>query len=1033
MNRMATGNRLTIPGQEKGRGSSVPMSRSARSLATSSSISFDPQGRYSRIGPLIIPSTHPHPKPRARLILVNSPIQPEVFIGNDVNTGKYSFWSFIPSFLFEQFRRYSNIFFLVIALLQQIPDVSPTGKFTTLIPLIFILTVSAIKEIVEDVKRHKADKEINNRTVQILKNGQWKWVKWINVGVGDFVKVTNGTFFPADIALLSSSENMGLCYVETANLDGETNLKVRQGIPETIELVDTEDLKHLSGSLECELPNRHLRPYMALGPDQTLLRGAKLENTGWIIGIVIYTGSETKLMMNSTKVPLKRSTVDKLTNKQIVMLFILLICVSLLCSVMNLLVSDEKMWYIPEYRELGSVTVWKRIVTFVYSFMTFMILFNNLIPISLTVTLEVVRFVQAQFINWDMDMYHAETNTFATARTSNLNEELGQVRYIFSDKTGTLTRNVMEFKGCSVHGEIYNPEDLFHGQNELVTNLEKEDESAKDICQFLTLLAVCHSIIPEYPENGGDTIYHASSPDEVALVSGARHLGYVFEKRTPLWVEIKALDKLERFELLTTLEFTSTRKRMSVIVRAPDGKIRLYVKGADSMILQRLKVDTDPTMEKIKQKTNAHLEEFSTQGLRTLCCAMAEIPEKAYEDVWVLTGDKQETAINIGHSCRLLSPTMELLIINRDTVDTTLECIYNYVNQLSAIHGTLPKEYDAAVIVDGATLKFALHDDIKDEFLQLCCSCKAVIVSALASDYAIAQFRFLKKLLFVHGAWSYDRMTKLIFYSYYKNICLYIIELWFAIYSGWSGQIVFERWTIGFYNMFFTAAQPIAMGICDRDCSQEMRLKYPILYKQNQDAFNLKSFFIWIGNSLLHSVCLFWFTFWLYGSGVIWSDGKEGGYLVMGNFIYTYVVIVVSLKSGLETKSWTLFNHIAIWGSILLWFLFLTLYSYAYIYLPIGQEMLGIAGLVFSAPVFWVGLLVVPMATLAPDIIVKSIESTEFQTLADKLRQCEAEKVHPKTMFQKESPNKGAAERSGCAQHTIESTRSRVYRWFGGN
>ncbi|CAL8092193.1 unnamed protein product [Orchesella dallaii] len=521
-------------------------------------------------------------------------------------------------------------------------------------------------------------------------------------------------------------------------------------------------------------------------------------------------------------------------------------------------------------------------------------------------------------------------------------------------------------------------------------------------------------------------------------------------------------------------------------------------------------------MEELKQKTNAHLEEFSTQGLRTLCCAMAEIPDHVYDEwqeiyqeaatdihdrerlleeaaeliekdlhllgataiedklqekvpetiaallkagisVWVLTGDKQETAINIGHSCRLLTPTMELLIINRDSMDTTEECLLNYIAQLSAAsNGVLPKDNDAAVIVDGPTLKFALDPDLKDDFLKLCCSCRAVIVcraspmqkaeivelvtirtgavtlaigdgandvamiqkahvgvgisgleglqASLASDYAIAQFRFLKKLLFVHGAWNYDRLTKLIFYSYYKNICLHMVELWFAMYSGWSGQIVYERWTIGFYNMFFTAAQPIAMGVCDRYCSQEMRLKYPILYRQNQDAFNLKAFFTWIGNSLLHSMCIFWFTYWLFGPGVLWSNGKVAGYLVMGNFIYTYVVVVVSLKSGLETKSWTIFTHISIWGSILLWFTFLTAYSYVYLILPIGLEMLGIAGLVFSAPIFWLGLVFVPLATLLPDLLFKALEDTEFQTLADKLRQCEAEKVHPKAMLEKEEP-----------------------------
>ncbi|CAL8085666.1 unnamed protein product [Orchesella dallaii] len=1044
-------------------------------------------------------SSKANPTPRPRVIHLNSSTQPEAFLGNAINTGKYSVWSFIPSFLFEQFHRYSNIFFLGMVLLQQIPDVSPTGKFTTMVPLVFILSVSALKEIIEDVKRHKADVEVNNRAVQVLKNNSWEWVKWRNVAVGDFVKIPNDTFFPADLVIFSSSEQMGICYIETANLDGETNLKIRQGIPETMKMIEIEDLKEVTGELHCELPNRFLyefagklkldeeSPYLALGPEQLLLRGAKLQNTSWILALVIYTGQETKLMKNSTKVPLKRSTVDKLTNKQIVMLFWLLIVVSLASAGMSMAVHDDNMWYLPKVQDLGHPAVVNKFVTFLYTFMTFIILYNNLIPISLTVTLEVVRFIQAQFINWDCDMYHPETNTFATARTSNLNEELGQVRYIFSDKTGTLTRNVMEFRGCSCSGDVYYPEDLFCGQNELVCNMDKGGNLAKDIHHFLILLSVCHSIIPEYPEEGGETIYHASSPDEIALVSGARCLGYAFEKRTPTWVEIKAMGITDRYELLNTLEFTSQRKRMSVIVRAPNGKIKLYCKGADTMIFERLKKG----QEKIKKKTDKHLEEFSTQGLRTLCCAMREIPESDYKEwqliyqkastelheretrveeaaeliemdlhllgataiedklqekvpetiaallkagisVWVLTGDKQETAINIGYSCHLLNPTMNLLTINKDSFEATWECILNCLTEVSMTRTLM------AVVIDGATLKHALHPDMSKDFLRLCCSCKAVIVcraspmqkaeivdlvtqetgevtlaigdgandvamiqkahvgigisgqeglqAALASDYAIAQFRFLTKLLFVHGAWNYDRMSKLIFYSYYKNICLYIIELWFAIYSGWSGQIIFERWTIGFYNMFFTCAQPIAIGVCERHYSAETRLKYPILYKLNQDSFNLHSFFLWIGNSLLHSICLFWFTFILYGSGILWASGKEGGYLVLGNFIYTYVVVVVSLKSGLETRTWTVFTHFAIWGSILLWFLFLTVYSYAYTFLPIGQEILGIAGLVFTSPVFWVGLLVVPSATLFPDFIWKAMEEPEFQTLNEKMR-----------------------------------------------
>lgn len=134
----------------------------------------------------------------------------------------------------------------------------------------------------------------------------------------------------------------------------------------------------------------------------------------------------------------------------------------------------------------------------------------------------------------------------------------------------------MEFKGCTVGGKIYRPEMLFNGRNALADDMAQGGESERDIRDFLTLLSVCHTVIPDY--NTGELVYHAASPDERALVYGARHLGYAFDIRTPSYVEIKAFGEAERYEILNVLEFTSTRKRMSVIVKAPDGKIRLYCK-----------------------------------------------------------------------------------------------------------------------------------------------------------------------------------------------------------------------------------------------------------------------------------------------------------------------------------------------------------------------------------------------------------------------------------------------------------------------
>ncbi|XP_046395315.1 probable phospholipid-transporting ATPase IA isoform X5 [Ischnura elegans] len=1080
-----------------------------------------------------------------RVIFLGRP-QPYRFCSNYITTAKYSVYSFIPSFLFEQFRRYSNCFFLFIALLQQIPDVSPTGRYTTLVPLIFILSVSAIKEIVEDVKRHRADGEINHRELEVLRDGHWQWVQWLDVVVGDVVKVHNDNFFPADLIILSSSEPQALCYIETANLDGETNLKIRQGVSETALLLETKDLDQFTATIECDLPNRHLyeftgvlrrsgKPIVPLGPDQILLRGAKLQNTNWVFGVVVYTGHETKLMMNSTSAPLKRSTVDRITNHQILWLFFILIVLCLASAIFNVFWTQSHMsnvWY------LGVDDLFS--VNFGYNLLTFIILFNNLIPISLQVSLEVVRYIQATFINMDIDMYHKESNTPAMARTSNLNEELGQVKYIFSDKTGTLTRNVMDFKKCSIAAQIYTLEDNDPTQGPIIESLRHNDQAAPFIREFLTLMAVCHTVIPESGgKEDGPLTYYAASPDERALVNGARKFGYVLKTRTPEIVEVDALGEKKLFEVLHILEFTSSRKRMSVVVRLPDGRIRLYCKGADTVIYERLApagggpgawggpgpgtlgeaggISVEESQH-IKDMTLKHLEHFASDGLRTLCCAVADVSDEFYEEwkntyykastsihyrerkiedaanliennlvilgataiedklqegvadtifallkadihLWVLTGDKQETAINIGYSCKLINTDTTLFLLNADSLDSTRDAIIKHMAELKEMR-EMRAETEVAVIIDGKTLKYALGCEIRKDFLDLCICCRVVICcrvspiqkaevveyvtihtktvtlaigdgandvamiqkahvgigisgeeglqACCASDYSIAQFRFLTKLLFVHGAWNYSRMCKLILYSFYKNICLYVIELWFAIYSGWSGQILFERWSIGLYNVLFTAAPPLAMGLFDRLCSAETMMKYPSLYKTTQSSqfFNVRVFWVWIGNALIHSVLLYWLPFLALQKDVIWGNGREGGYLLLGNIVYTYVVVTVCLKAGLITNAWTWLTHLAIWGSIVAWFLFILIYSNFWPTIPLGAVMLGMDRMIFSSPVFWLGLILIPFSSLLLDIFVKVIYNTAFKSTTERVRESEIRKTDPEKVILKEPRHK---------------------------
>ena len=1000
--------------------------------------------------------------------------------------------SFLPKFLFEQFRRYSNTFFLFIAIMQQIPGVSPTGRYTTAVPLIFILTVSAVKEIFEDVKRHRADRGVNRSVALVLNTATRLWEKkfWCDIAVGDIVKVVNDQFFPSDLLILSSSEPNGMCYVETANLDGETNLKIRQSLAMTYECVTCEklvsDLSQTLASIECDPPNKHLYEFQGtlkiddrivpITPDQILLRGAKLKNCNWIFGCVVYSGHETKLMMNSMiRSPLKQSKVEQLTNTHILSLFAILAAISAVSTVASIIWNyNNNHWYLLEV-ELHSNPL--------FTFLTFVILYNNLVPISLQVTLEVVRFFQAQFINSDVEMYDETSDTPAMARTSNLNEELGQVRYILSDKTGTLTCNIMEFKQCTIAGKVYTEEQFERIASIASTPSEKDHVLVKE---FVTLLSVCHTVVPElnHESETGEIKYQAASPDEGALVKGVARIGFRFTTRTPQYVFVNALDQEERYEVLNVLEFNSDRKRMSVIVRCPDGTIKIYVKGADTVINRRL----SRTGQEFKAKTLEDLEDFASQGLRTLCCAYAVIKEDDYTEwseryqaaisasdaavrdkgieeamnaaesqltligatavedklqsgvpdaidtllkagikVWILTGDKKETAINIGSSCKLLVQGMPLIVLSEESLDATRE----------AVRAAEPNS-KASLIIDGTTLRYAFASDVKTDLMHIALNCRSVICcrvspmqkaeiveqvkrmtgqvtlaigdgandvamiraanvgvgisgqeglqAAHSADYSISQFRFLTRLILVHGTWSLGRLCKLILYSFYKNIALYVIELWFATVSAWSGQTIFERWTIGFYNVFFTAAPPLVIGLFDRQCSAEIMIKHPSLYSNQGDLFSPRLFWIWVWSAILHSLALFWLTYFMIWNDAIWATGlSDGGYLVYGNILYTYVVVTVCLKAALELTSWTVFTHAAIWGSIVLWFVFLVMYSRFWPTLPMAAEMAHIDHMIFSSYNFWAGLFLIPFLTLIVDIVYKIISRTCYKTTADQI------------------------------------------------
>ncbi|KAK7530263.1 phospholipid P-type ATPase transporter [Phyllosticta citribraziliensis] len=1038
-----------------------------------------------------------------RIIHLNNPPANAAnkYVDNHVSTAKYNLITFLPKFLYEQFSKYANLFFLFTAIIQQIPDISPTNRYTTIAPLIVVLFVSAIKEQVEDFRRKASDKSLNSSKARVLKGSSFQETKWVNVAVGDIVRVQSEESFPADLVLFASSEPEGLCYIETANLDGETNLKIKQAIPETADFVSPSELSRLGGRIRSEQPNSSLYTYEAtltvqtgggekelpLAPDQLLLRGATLRNTPWIHGVVVFTGHETKLMRNATATPIKKTNVERLVNYQILMLGAILITLSVISSIGDVTVRSrdrQKLAYL-------SLPTTALVGQFFLDLLTYWVLYSNLVPISLFVTIEIVKYYQAFLIGSDLDMYYEQTGTPANCRTSSLVEELGQIEYIFSDKTGTLTCNQMEFRQCTIAGIQYADEvpedrratgddsDGIHDFKRLKEN-RANHPSRGIIHHFLTLLATCHTVIPETNEKG--TIkYQAASPDEGALVEGAVMLDYRFVARKPRSVIISVDGEEYEYELLCVCEFNSTRKRMSTLFRAPDGKIICYTKGADTVILERLAKSNNP----IAEPTLQHLEEYAAEGLRTLCLAMREIPENEYQEwrqvfdaaattvggnraeeldkaaeiiehdltllgataiedklqdgvpdtihtlqtagikIWVLTGDRQETAINIGMSCKLISEDMTLLIVNEENAEGTRDNLQKKLNAIkSQAEGTSELE-SLALVIDGKSLTYALERDMEKLFLDLAIMCKAVICcrvsplqkalvvklvkrhlkaillaigdgandvsmiqaahvgvgisgmeglqAARSADVAIGQFRFLRKLLLVHGSWSYQRVSKVILYSFYKNIALFMTQFWYSFQNAFSGEVIYESWTLSFYNVFFTVMPPFVLGIFDQFVSARLLDRYPQLYQLSQKGvfFRMHSFFSWVGNGFYHSLLLYIASQGIYLWDLPQADGRVAGHWVWGCALYTAALATVLGKAALITNIWTKYTFVAIPGSMILWMVLLPAYAYVAPMVGISEELRNVIPHLYTSPVFWLMGLVLPCLCLIRDFAWK--------------------------------------------------------------
>lgn len=1008
-------------------------------------------------------------------------------------------------------------------------------------------------------------------TLSVNDTARFRENYWKNIKCGDIVKIFGDEEVPADVVVLSSSDPDGACFVETRNLDGETNLKVRQALRATCRIRKAKDLERskfclgvekphaglyaFSGVLEWEerrgvspanhsdkqdlTPITHTHEVSASGSgsgsshrnnddftnsasssnsslnrvrtepvsiSNVLLRGSSLRNTKWVIGVVAYTGVETKIMLNAGVTPTKRSRMMRQLNFNVICNLIFVIILAFIAGVI------EGTYYAKPntsatYFEFGSIGG-SAPVDGLVTFWAAVILLQNLIPISLYISIEIVRLIQAYLIFSDIRMYYEPIDYPCTPKSWNISDDVGQVEYVFSDKTGTLTQNVMEFRKCTINGVSYGKAftEAMFGMLKRGSQAEMADQLAKtayaeveaerqemlqiirdkyenpyvfdndvqvasvalaqdiygasgqvqqdSVREFFCALALCNDVLPEKVGEAKERLnFKSQSPDEAALVTTAKDLGVTLIDRNRDMMVLDIEGEIHRYEILGQLEFTSARKRMSMILKdLQTNKVVLYCKGADSVMYKRL-AHHDATL---LDQTTAHLDEYANEGLRTLCVAkkimswdafaewnnryqeassalhdreekmenMADEIEReltllggtAIEDrlqdgvsdtitllseagckLWVLTGDKVGTAINIGYSCNLLTNEMELMVMQLRNatvkqVDDMLSSFLfekfgvEYSNEMlkEAAKDHSPCAATHAFVIDGETLAVLLSDPstcLKFVLLSkycksvLCCRVspaqKATVVrlvkqilditalsigdgandvamiqeadvgvgiaglegrqAVMCSDYAIGQFRFLQRLILVHGRWSYNRVAELCANLFYKNVVFTLTLFWYDVHNSFDGSYLFDYTYITLFNLAFTSLPVIFMGFLDQDVSDRVSLAVPQLYQKGilrQQWTNTK-FWIHMADGVYQSAVCYFFSYSVfYNGGYVTTNGRQVNYReAYGVFTATAAIIACNLYVLINEYRWDWLFLLIVAISILLVFAWTGIYT----------------------------------------------------------------------------------------------------------
>ncbi|XP_078484830.1 putative phospholipid-transporting ATPase IIA [Ciona intestinalis] len=928
---------------------------------------------------------------KSRTILIGHIDLEEKYPANKICNQKYNIITFVPGVLYNQFKFFLNLYFLIMACSQFIPSLKIGFLYTYWAPLGFVLSVTLIREAFDELKRYYRDKEINSTQYKkVLPDGSTTFVASSHIKVSDVLILEKDQRVPADLILLKSSEKNGTCFIRTDQLDGETDWKLKLAIPSTQAMDDYASVINCGAHVYADKPHNDIHSFIGsftmndptkpgLVEESLSIENALWANTvvasGTAVGLVVYTGKHTRSVMNTSNPSTKIGLVDKEINFLTKILFAAVIILSFALIAVK---GFNGPWYRYMFR--------------------FIILFSYIIPISLRVNLDMGKAVYSWFIQRDPSI------PGTTVRCSTIPEELGRIDYVLSDKTGTLTQNEMIFKrlhiGTVAYGsdsmdEVTNhlrqfysepKEDLIdvgstpnHKMKKLTTTPKIRKSSHTKTVEAVKALAICHNVTPVY-ENESDEIpqleskvYQASSPDEIALVKWTELVGLTLYRRDLNSMHLMQPNhEVAIYKILQIFPFTSESKRMGIIVQDDKtGEIIFYMKGADAVMAG---------IVEFNDWLNEECDNMAREGLRTLVVGKRTLTQDVYYDferryqqaklsvtdralkvtavietlerdmellcvtgvedqlqvdvrptlemlgnagirVWMLTGDKLETAICIAKSSCLVSRDQDIHVFQQvcSRTETHLE--------LNAFRRRAP---DTALVIRGSSLDICLRY-YAIEFVELACQCPAVVVcrcsptqkaqivtllrnhtgkricsvgdggndvsmiqasdcglgivgkegkqASLAADFSVTQFCHIGPLLMVHGRNSYKRSSSLSQFIIHRGLIISVMQAVFSSIFYFSSVPLYQGYLMVGYTTVFTMF-PVFSLVLDQDVNSSVALRFPELYHELHKgrSLSLKTFLLWVlisvyqGGAIMYGALLLFDTEFIHAVSISFTS-----------------------------------------------------------------------------------------------------------------------------------------------------------------